>query len=169
MTEASFRRYPRNSPQAAGRILAMALLANGDVKAAEWKCLTHANAFERLGLQDLHWNAVMDDLCQDLLASADAGEDCRVGAPTLAAWLDEIDDARLQALLVELCVQVIEADGEVHPGESLVLLAALEQWALPVEDRARLEPLVYGLDFQVLPRRAHVDPGLAHRPRPCDG
>src|SRR5690349_4087828 len=104
MTQASFRRYPRNSPQAAGRILAMALLANGDIKAAEWKRLVDANAFERLGLQSLHWQGVMDDLCQDLIASAGADEDCLVGGATLAAWLDEIDDAGLQALLVELCV-----------------------------------------------------------------
>ena len=33
MTPLNFRCYPRNSPQAAGRILATALLANGDVKA----------------------------------------------------------------------------------------------------------------------------------------
>ena len=164
MDETSFRRYPRNSPRAAGRILAIALLANGDIKAVEWKCLTKANAFERLGLQSPHWQTVLDDLCQDLIASADEAEVCRVGGPTLATWLDEIDDAGLQALLVELCVQVIEADGEIHPSESLVLRTALEQWALPAADLARLEPLVYGLDFQVMPRRARVDPGLAHRP-----
>ena len=167
MTQASFRRYPRNSPQAAGRILAMALLANGDVKAVEWQRLTDTKALDRLGLQDLHWDAVMDDLGHDLTAGADAGEDGRVGGPTLAAWLGEVDDVDLQTLQIELCVQVIEADGEVDPGESLVLLAALEQWALPMEERARLEPLVYGLDFQVMPRRARVDPGLAHGPGRC--
>lgn len=162
MSNTSFRRYPRNSPQAAGRILAMALLANGDIKAAERQRLADTSAFERLGLQDEGWDAVMDDLCRDLVASAGAGEDCLIGGPTLAAWLDEIDDVELQTLLVELCVQVIEADGEIHPSESLLLRAALEQWVLPMEEQARLELLIYGLDFQVVPRQARVDPGLAH-------
>ena len=43
MTQLSFRRYPRNSPQAAGRILATALLADGDTKLAEWQRLAETN------------------------------------------------------------------------------------------------------------------------------
>lgn len=152
MTEPDFRRYPDNSPQAAGRILATALLANGDIKAAEWRRLAEANAFERLGLPGLQWHAVMDELCHDLMTSARPGQDCRIDAATLQAWLGEIDDLRLQALVLELCAEVVEADGEVDPGESLVLRAALEQWVLPMEAQGRVEPLIYGLDFQVVPR-----------------
>jgi hypothetical protein len=153
MTPSTFRRYPRNSPQAAGRILATALLANGDVKAAEWQRLAETNALERLGLPGLQWHAVLDDLCQDLMRRARPGRDCLIDGRTLRAWLDEIDDERLQALVIELCAAIIEADREVHPGESLVLRAALEQWVLPMEEQERVAPLIYGLDFQVVPRR----------------
>lgn len=153
MNPPKFRRYPRNSPQAAGRILAMALLANADIKAVEWQRMAQTNAFERLGLPGLQWHVVMDDLCHDLMQSAWPGRDCLIDGPTLQTWLDEIDDVRLQALVIELCAEAIEADGEIHPGESLVLRAALQHWVLPMEEQARVEPLVYGLDFQVLPRR----------------
>ncbi len=153
MTTLTFRHYPRNSPQAAARILAAALLANGDVKWPEWQRLVDANAFERLGLRGVQWHAVVDDLCRDLLTNAGAGRHGRIDAPTLAAWLGEVDDLNLQALVVELCAQVIEADGEVHPGESLVLRAALEHWVLPTAHQERYEPLIYGLDFQVTPRQ----------------
>lgn len=153
MTSLNFRRYPRNSPQAAARILAVALLANGDIKAAEWQRLVDTNAIERLGLQGLQWHAVVDDLCQDLLSGACTGRECLIDAHTLAAWLDEVDDPRQRALVIDLCTQVIEADGEVHPGESLVLRAALEHWVMSMEDQERVEPLIYGLDFQVAPRR----------------
>jgi uncharacterized tellurite resistance protein B-like protein len=153
MTDTSYRRYPRNSPQAAGRILITAVLANGDLKAVEWQRLAETSAFDRLGLQGLQWHAVMGELCDDLMGSARTGGHGRIDGSTLAAWLDEIDDPGLQALLIDLCAQVIEADGEVHPAESLVLRAALEQWVLPMQEQERLEPLVYGLDFQVVPRR----------------
>lgn len=153
MTQLNFRRYPRNSPQAAARILAAALLANGDIKAAEWQRLVDTKAIERLGLPGLQWHAVVDDLCQDLLSGASKGRECLIDAHTLAAWLDEVDDPHQRALVIELCTQVIEADGEVHPGESLVLRAALEHWVMPMEDQERVEPLIYGLDFQVAPRR----------------
>lgn len=153
MTPLIFRSYPRNSPQAAARILAAALLANGDIKAAEWQRLVDTNAVERLGLQGLQWHGVVDDLCQDLLSGACTGRECLIDAGTLAAWLDEVDDSRQRALVIELCTPVIEADGEVHPGESLVLRAALEHWVMPMEDQARVEPLIYGLDFQVMPRQ----------------
>lgn len=153
MTKPDFRRYPRNSPQAAGRILATALLANGDIKAAEWLRLAETNAFERLGLQGLQWHRVMDELCQDLMSSTRPGQNCLIDAPTLQSWLGEIDDVPLQALVIELCAEVIEADGEVDPGESIVLRAALEQWVLPMQEQQRVEPLIYGLDFQVVSRR----------------
>lgn len=158
MTAPNFRRYARNSPQAAGRILATALLANGDIKAAEWQRLAETRAFERLGLQGLQWHAVMDDLCHDLMRRAQRGRDCLIDRRMLRAWLDEIDDPALQALVVDLCADVIEADGDVHPGESLVLRSALEQWVLPIERQERVAPLIYGLDFQVVPRRGLSTP-----------
>ena len=67
MTDTSYRCYPRNSPQAAGRILITALLANGDLKAAEWQRLAETSAFDRLGLQGLQWHAVMGELQKETL------------------------------------------------------------------------------------------------------
>ena len=150
MNGMGFRSYPRNSPRAAARILAAALLANGDIKPAEWQGLAEARASERLGLQDLEWELVIDELCEDLMARPTVGGDALIDRRSLAAWLDEVDDPELQRLLVDLCVQVIESDGEVQFGESLVLRAAIERWVLPIDEQARLEPMIYGLDFQVL-------------------
>ena len=159
MNHPVFRHYPRNSPQAAGRILATALLANGDIKDVEWQRLADTQAFDRLDLHGLQWHVVLDELCQDLMTGVRPGRDILIDGPTLAAWLDEIDNVALQALVIKLCAQVIEADGEVHPGESMLLRAALERWVLPMEDQECVEPLVYGLDFQVVPRPGISMPG----------
>jgi hypothetical protein len=67
--------------------------------------------------------------------------------------MHEIDDPDTQSLLIELRAEVVGADGELDANESLVLRAGLEHWVLPSADEARVAPLVYGLDFEVVPRR----------------
>lgn len=153
MQPLGIRTYARNSPQAAGRIVALALVANGEINACEWDALHEVRASERLGLNGAQWHDLLDDLCGDLVAAARPGQDCVVDAIVLEAWLDQVDDPKLRTLVVELVAAIIQADGHVHPGESVVLRGALARWALSMEDRCRIEPLIYGLDFQVLPRR----------------
>lgn len=147
------RTYARNSPHAAGRIVALALVANGEINACEWDALHEVQAHERLALSGPQRHELLDDLCSDPLAAARAGQDCVVDAIVLEAWLDQVDDPALRTLVIELAAALIQADGHVHPGESVVLRAALARWALSMEDRCRIEPLIYGLDFQVLPGR----------------
>lgn len=153
MQPLGIRTYARNSPQAAGRIVALALVANGEINACEWDALRELRAHERLGLDAAQWHDLLDELCSDLIAASRPGQDCVVGAIVLEAWLDQVDDPKLHTLVVELAAAIIQADGHVHPGESAVLRAALARWALSMDDRCRIEPLIYGLDFQVLRRR----------------
>ena len=64
------RAYPRNSPQAAGRIIAMSLISNGEIKAAEWSMLCKTQARTQIGLTGPERHAIVDGLCQDLLDAA---------------------------------------------------------------------------------------------------
>jgi uncharacterized tellurite resistance protein B-like protein len=159
MEPLGIRTYARNSPQAAGRIVALALVANGEINACEWDALHEVRAHERLGLRGPQWHDLLDDLCSDLIAASRPGQDCIVDATTLEAWLDQVDDPKLRTLVIELAAAIIQADGHVHPGESVVLRAALACWELSMDDRCRIEPLIYGLDFQVVPRRDAASQG----------
>ena len=152
MQQTETRIYARNSPQAAGRIVALALIANGEINACEWDALHEVRAHERLGLTGPQWHDLLDDTCCDLIAASQPGQDCIVDTTTLEAWFDQVDDPKLRTLVVELAAAIIQADGFVHPGESVVLRTALACWALSMDDRCRIEPLIYGLDFQVMPR-----------------
>lgn len=129
------RSYPRNSPQAAARIVALATLADGHLSIAELDVLERAGAHARLGLERSALNAVMHGFCEDLLAGmqltwADA---CRVDPRTLAALLAEIDDPALRRTVLELCVAVVEADDHVSDGEYVLLASAVEGWSLERE------------------------------------
>lgn len=126
------RSYPTNSPQAAARILALTVVADGDIGDAELQWLDRLAVHERLGLarHDLH--AVLDTFCEDLLSSdqlkwADA---CPVDERTLADLMGEIQDPDLRLKLLRLCVDLAEVDARVDDGESFVLSAAVEHWGL---------------------------------------
>jgi hypothetical protein len=126
------RTYPPNSPQAAGRIVALALLADGHLSNTELDTLDRLRVYTQLGLGRVELHSVIHEVCEDLLASmqltwADA---CRVDARTLARLMGEIDDAVLRRKLTRICIAVVECDSLVTEGEAAVLGAAIEQWGL---------------------------------------
>lgn len=147
-----------NSPRAAARLVALALIANGEIKPQEWATLHALQAREELGLTGQDWHEVLRDLCQELLACTNEAGNCLVDAETLRRWLCDIDDPALQRRVMRLSAAVVGADGHVDAGESFVLRGMLAQWELPQQEQADVEPLLYGLDFQVLPRRAAAAP-----------
>lgn len=133
------RSYPRNSPEAAGRIVSLALLADGHYGTAELQALDRLDLHGSLGLDRERLAAVLHGLCEDLLAATPLAwsDVCRVDPDMLAGVLAEIDDPALRLRLVDLCRELIEADGHISEGESILLTTAVEQWNL---QRRMLEP-----------------------------
>ena len=126
------RSYPANSPQAAARIVALTVVADGDIGDAEIQWLDRVAVHEQLGLARHELHALLDTFCEDLLSSdqlkwADA---CPVDERTLAQLMGEIQDPALRLKLLRLCVELAEVDARVDEGESMVLVAAVEHWGL---------------------------------------
>lgn len=126
------RSYPMNSPQAAARIVALTVVADGDIGDAEIECLDRLAVHEQLGLTRQELHVLLDTFCEDLLSSdqlkwADA---CPVDERTLANLMGEVQDPALRLKLLRLCVELAEVDGHVADGESSVLNAAVEHWGL---------------------------------------
>ena len=126
------RTYPRDSAQAAARIIALTVLADGDIGEAEIELLNRLGVSNQLGLSRSDLHAVIDTFCEDLLSSeqltwADA---CPVDERTLATLMAEIEDLELRKKVLGICVEIAEVDGHVAEGESIVLVAAVEHWGL---------------------------------------
>jgi uncharacterized tellurite resistance protein B-like protein len=126
------RSYLVNSPHAAARIIALTVVADGDIGDAEIKWLDHFAVHEQLGLARHEFHALLDSFCEDLLSSdqlnwADA---CPVDERTLADLMGEVQDPALRLKLLRLCVELAEVDAHVDDGESTVLVAAVEHWGL---------------------------------------
>lgn len=157
--EPALRAYPRNSAEAAARIVALALIANGRVKAAETAALDALDGPERLGLSRARWHGVIHDLCADLLGPARFGDEGCIPSELLERMLDEVEDDSQRRLVLRLCSAIVHADRQVDDAESFVLLAAIERWGLHPDDQALLEPVLYGRDFQVRRRGAAGESG----------
>ena len=126
------RSYPRNSPRAAARIVALTLVADGRLCPAELAVLDELRAHQQLGLPRSGLHEVVHGFCEDLQAAVDRGRGdmCRIDAATLDRLFAEVDDPLLRERVLRLCVAVADADAHLADGEALVLGAAAVHWGL---------------------------------------
>ena len=136
------RSYPINSPQAAARIVALTLIADGHVDNVELDVLERAGAYEQLGLTRGEMRSVLQSFCEDLLQSQSshwAGA-CQIDPGTLNQLMAEVEDVAMRKAVLRLCVAVAEADNHVADAESIVLVYAVEQWGLHYQMLAPSQP-----------------------------
>ncbi len=124
--------FENNSPQAAARIVALTLVADGHIGEAELQRLDDLKVHEQLNLSLDEMHAVMKDFCQDMLGSPQLNwsDVCPLDEREIAGLMGQITQPALRQRVLHLCVQVAEADGHVADGESSVLNAAVEHWGL---------------------------------------
>lgn len=125
------RTYPMNSPRAAARLVAVAMLADGHYCKREIDALDRVQAHAALGISSAEWQAVVRELCEDLLSVSQHGWGAACHDPgTLKALLAEIDDRELRGIVTGLCAAVVEADDHAADGEAVVLTAMRGNWRL---------------------------------------
>lgn len=131
------RSYPRNSPEAAARIVALVLIADGHVGRSELEALQRLRLEAELGLVPGAFSSIVHTLCEDLLVGAYAGGSlmCSLDEATLAALLAEVEDADLQARVLRLAGAAAEADAHLADAEAMLVAMARRQWRL-AEDPA---------------------------------
>ena len=124
------RSYRRNSPEAAARIVALMLIADGHVCRSEFEALRKLDAPGLLGLAPDALHGVIQQLCEDLLMGAHAGGSllASIDERTLASLMAEVDDPVLQLKVVRLAVAAAAADRHLAEGEDIVLSALGRHW-----------------------------------------
>ena len=129
------RSYPQNSPEAAARIVAMMMLADGHACHSESAALGNLPPHESLSISREVFLDVMQDFCQDIQACGQHqwNDASCLDERTIQCFMAEIDDPWLRQMLLKLCASVVEADGHVSEGESLLLGVAIESWGLQRE------------------------------------
>ena len=124
------RAYPIDSPQAATRLLAMVLVADGHYAPSELKTLDRLNACERLGLSPQTMKAVIDTFCQDLIMDQPGPWRGSAGMPTALRQrlLGEVRNPRLRETVRQLCEAIVLADGHLADTEVAALEAMADAW-----------------------------------------
>ena len=135
------RTYPPNSPEAAARIVALAMLADGSVFRSEMQALDALHAGERLQLAPEQMRAVLRGLSEDLLASAYPhwGSTCQMDGRALSALLAEVSDPALRATTLALCRQLALADAHWSPAEERLMALLVQHWQ-PADPARRPAP-----------------------------
>lgn len=157
------RPYPTDSPQAAARVLAMALIADGHLQPSELRALERSRAHERLHMTKAALHDVLYEMCDDLIAEARARDDldedsdaCIIGPETLARLFGEVRSPQLRRTVLRLAMQTIRADRQLHEGEMRILLAAVDHWGMRPEGLEQLllppHPPAPGPRSRVMPR-----------------
>jgi hypothetical protein len=129
------RSYPTDSPQAVARIVALALLADGNLHPRELDALQRLQFAQAGSLADGSLQTVLHEFCEDLLAThaAAPASMLTLDDATIAALLDEVQDESLRIRVLQLCVAVIEADAHLARGEFHVLYAAARRWRVSID------------------------------------
>jgi hypothetical protein len=126
------RSYPRNSPEAAARIVALVLISDGHVCRSEFAILKELGAERELGLEPQLLPHIVYTLCEELLAGGYEKDSlmCNVDSSALASLMAEITDEALQRKVLRLSLAAARADGHLADGEAMVLEAARHHWKL---------------------------------------
>lgn len=137
------RTYPRNSPQAAARIVALALTADGHVSSSEERVLDRLDIAGELGLEPAQFEQIVQTLCEDhsVAQPSFAPPVGHLDPAMLTTLIDEIDDPALRRKVIRLCVAVAVADDFLADGEIAVLAAVLNAWGPNLTPAARRQGL----------------------------
>jgi tellurite resistance protein len=124
------RSYPRNSPEAAARIVALVLISDGHVCSSEIEALNQLDAAHDFGLEPRDFPGIVQTLCEDLLMDGFDGGSilAHVDDGSLASLMSEVDKPELQGKVLRVAAAAANADKHLSDGEASVLGAISRHW-----------------------------------------
>ncbi len=124
------RSYPRNSPEAAARIVALVLISDGHVSRSEFEALNQLDGARDLGLEPQNMPGIVQTLCEDLLMEGFDGRSIlsRLDDSVLALMMAEVDEPRLQGEVLRVAACAVNADQHLSDSETAMLDAISCHW-----------------------------------------
>lgn len=126
------RHYPTNSPEAIGRILAIAMMADGAIDSGELAALEKKDIINRIGLDPDRFDKVFYEYYEDLLTSAHrlpTGQ-LELDGVSIGKLFDEIRDHGLQKLALRSMLDIVNADRQLNGREAALVAQAFQHWQI---------------------------------------
>ena len=122
------RSYPIDSPQAAGRILALTMIVDGNLAGSELAALDRSKILNHIELDQADFQRLLNDLCEDLLTSTSHGS-IKVDNELIDSLLAEIAHPDLRRSLLRAMWTIADADGWLADAEAVLLTRASNAWS----------------------------------------
>lgn len=126
------RHYPTNSPEAIGRVLAIAMMADGAVDSSELAALEKKEIINKIGLDPERFDRMFYEYYEDLLSSArrvPSGQ-LELDGATIGLLFDEIRDPELQKLALRSMLDIVNADCQLNGSEAVLVSQAFRHWQI---------------------------------------
>lgn len=122
------RWYGPNSPRARGRLVAVAMLADGQLTTAEMREISAGAAARMIGLERVQFMEVLFDLCEDIEKQLLPNGRTLLDQRIVDQFLSEISDPSIQRSTLNALRAVVACDGDIHPAEADFFGCAAEAW-----------------------------------------
>ncbi len=121
------RSYAINSSQAAGRILALTMVVDGNLAQSELATLDRTRILDYVALDHDSFQQLLQELCDDLVTSAAHGV-VKLDTAHIDEMLMEIDNRDLRRTLLKAMWNIADADDFLADGEAVLLARASVVW-----------------------------------------
>lgn len=122
------RAYPANSPRAAARLIALALLADGELADSEITALAQSGVFAKIGIRRPDFVEVFNDLCLDLGHLSPSQGNYHLPPAMVNQMLTEISLADTRRTVHQLIEMLVHSDGDFSLTERQLLEQICAAW-----------------------------------------
>ncbi|MCB1893666.1 MAG: TerB family tellurite resistance protein [Zoogloeaceae bacterium] len=127
------RSYPPDSPKALARLVAMAVVADGEMDNCEIDRLRELDVFSMLGVESEGFYQVLLELCRDLAVSGSGSHVSLLSSERLEQLAADVTDPKLRKLVLSAMLVTAKADGEVSVGEQTLLRFLIDRWSISLD------------------------------------
>ena len=122
------RSYPLDSPEAAGRLLALTIVSDGNLAPSEVAAMHQSRILEHVALDEHQFQQLLQDLCQDMLATSACHGVVNIEPELIDRLLMEIEHPDLRRKLLGAMWKIADADGWLADAEAVLLSRAGLLW-----------------------------------------
>lgn len=127
------RAYPTDSPKAVSRLLALTMIVDGHLAPSELRAMDRTAIPPRAMLGQDDFDDVVQELCEDLLATAArrCSQEVEIDGRLLDGLLGEVEDQALRMSVMKTMLDIVHADSVLDARETLLIERAFKAWSVP--------------------------------------
>jgi uncharacterized tellurite resistance protein B-like protein len=130
--------YPKDSPQAIARVLAMTMITDARLDDRELEIMDRLGLYDRLGLTNAEFAEVVRDYCDEVVAAGSPdGKVNLMDRPRIDAAADLVQDPRRRMEVAQMMLNIVKADCALHDAELALFRYILGRWNLSFDEVRR--------------------------------